>query len=213
MNIYDATFPIHEAMAVWPGDPTPRQQLLSAIHEGATATTGAIFMSLHTGTHVDAPAHVLPNGISVEQLPSPQLIGPATVVEVPEHHHKITVEFLHTLHFPPGARVLFKTRNTWRWKTEGLHFTPDYVAFTPEAATYLIEQQVALIGIDGFSVDEYAASDLPVHRQFLQHNVVIVELLNLTRVVPGEYFLITAPLKVANADGAPARVFLFQQMQ
>ncbi len=212
MIVHDATFTIEAHTAVWPGDPAPRWKVLASVENGDAATTRAISMSLHTGTHVDAPAHVLPQGHSVAQLSLTTLVGAATLIEVPFEHSKITREFLQTCAIAPGDRLLFKTRNSRLWQEKGLHFTPDYVAFTPDAAAYLVEQGVILVGIDGFSVDPYAKKNLPAHHQLLQNNVVIIELMNLIHIPAGHYLLITAPLKLTPADGAPARVYLLENI-
>jgi len=210
MKVYDATFTIHKQIPVWPDDPIPQWQVLTSLTEGSVATTRAIQMSLHTGTHVDAPGHVLAHGISVAQLPISTLVGPATLIEVPFDHTAITRDFLQSCPIEPGSRLLFKTRNSHLWQEKGLHFTTDYVAFTPDAAAYLVNLQVLLVGTDGFSVDQFTSTKLPAHQIFLQNNVVIIELINLTQIAAGQYFLITAPLKITPADGAPARVYLIE---
>ncbi len=208
MTVYDATFSLTPQMPVWPGDPSPKIEAISHLKNGDSATTSAGYLSFHTGTHVDTPAHVIPGAPGISDIPPNKLIGPVTVIEVPEHIHHISLRYLQELDFQSTRRVFFKTRNTQLWRNQGLYFTPHYTAFLPEAAQFLAAHHIQMVGIDGFSVDEFEATDLPVHHIFLSAGIIIVELLNLMDIPGGEYLGICAPLKVAQGDGAPARVFL-----
>ena len=209
--MYDASFALSSSIAVWPGDPEPEFRTISSVENGDVATTSVAHLCLHTGTHVDAPAHLFQNGKTINAISPEILIGNATVIPVPFNEGHITSDFLKSLPQPLPRRILFKTRNTQRWQMAGLHFTPDYVALEPEAAQFLVHSGVQLVGVDGFSVDTFDAAELPVHRTLLSAGVVIVELLNLQQVPEGNYFLVCAPLKIEHADGAPARVFLFPE--
>lgn len=87
-------------------------------------------------------------------------------------------------------------------------FDPDYVALAPDAADWLLARRVRLVGVDGPSVDPFAASDFPVHRALLAADVVLIERLALAQAAPGVYELICLPLPLVGCDGAPARVIL-----
>jgi arylformamidase len=89
---------------------------------------------VHSGTHVDAPAHFIENGATVEQLPLNRFIGPATVVELKEIDI-ITPDLLEAQRLPPKTeRLLFKTKNSDLWADPGHEFNPSFVALSPESA-------------------------------------------------------------------------------
>jgi arylformamidase len=106
-----------------------------------------------------------------------------------------------------GARVLFKTYNSPRcWKTA--RFLSDYVYLTIDAALWLVDRGVQTVGIDYLSVGGYKRNGPEVHRILLHHGVWIIEGLDLTHVEPGTYEMVCLPLRIAGADGAPARAVL-----
>jgi arylformamidase len=113
-------------------------------------------------------------------------------------------------HLDPAAlgaeRLLLKTGNGSLWDDPA--FRRDFVALAPAAATWLVHQGVRLVGIDYVSVDPYDAEAAPVHLTLLKAGIVILEGLDLRAVPPGEYDLAALPIKLEDADGAPARVVL-----
>ncbi|MBS3908146.1 MAG: cyclase family protein [Actinobacteria bacterium] len=203
-SIYDISVGIHESMPTWPGDPGFERAPVHSISEGASSDVSVIRMGSHTGTHVDAPAHFLQGAPTVEQLPLDVLVGEAVVIEV-KSEQSITPQELKAAGIVGETRVLCKTRNSALW--ESPEFTADFVYFTPEAAEYLAESGVRLVGIDYLSVGAYHQG-IGVHRAFLKSGIVIVEGLDLSGVEVGRYEIMCLPLKIIGADGAPARVLL-----
>ncbi|MHB8841707.1 MAG: cyclase family protein [Candidatus Aquicultor sp.] len=203
-KLYDVTVPIRSNMPTWPGDPGFERSIVHAIAEGASSDVSMLRMGSHTGTHVDAPAHFLPGGATVDQLALDVLVGPAAVFEL-TIENEITQADLEALDFEGCERALFKTRNSRLWERD--EFTTDFVYFTPDAARLLVEKGVRLVGIDYLSVAEYKHGT-DVHRILLQHGVVIVEGLDLSKIEAGAYQVMCLPLKVLGAEGAPARVLL-----
>ncbi|MDI6816904.1 MAG: cyclase family protein [Actinomycetota bacterium] len=203
-KLYDVSIDIHEAMPTWPGDPGFERTLLHSISGGASSDVSVIKMGSHTGTHVDAPAHFLEGAPTVDQLPLDVLVGEAAVFGL-DVETAITPAELGALGLEGVSRVLFKTRNSALWQKKG--FAEDFVYFTPDAAAYLVEAGVRLVGIDYLSVGEYHKGT-EVHHAFLKSGIVIVEGLNLSGVEPGRYEMMCLPLKIIGADGAPARVLL-----
>ena len=207
MRTYDVTLTITSDMPVWPGDTTPILELVDSIAAGNTANTSQIKLSVHTGTHVDAPHHFMNDGRTVEGLLLDTLIGRAYVLHLPEVD-LITASVLEAAEIPPRTRrLLFKTRNSEYWAKDVKHFEPDFVAISPDGAEYLVDRNVKLVGVDYLSVAPYK-SGAPTHRILLGAGVVVVEGLNLSRVSQGRYTLHCLPLKIAGSDGAPARVIL-----
>lgn len=203
-KIYDVTATIRSPMPTWPGDPAFERVLTHSIAGGDSADVSVIRMGSHTGTHIDAPSHFLAGAPTVDELPIDVLVGKAAVFEFGVET-QITRADLEVLNLDGRERVLFKTRNSSLWKSDD--FTPDFVYIATDAAEYLVDRGVKLVGIDYLSIGEYK-SGAQVHRILLENGAVIVEGLDLSMVEPGVYELICLPLKIQDADGAPARVLL-----
>lgn len=206
-HIIDLSPTISPELPVWPGD--PRVTLRQPYHRarGDEFTLTELAMSAHTGSHVDAPAHYLREAAGVDRLPLDALVGPAIVVETGDTP-VITAASLDRLRIPPGTeRLLFRTRNSTRGLMRLPDFQTEFVALAADGARWLVDHGVRLVGIDYFSIAPY--DDLaPTHRILLEAEVVIVEGLDMTDVTPGEYTFICLPLKLKDADGAPARAVL-----
>ncbi len=207
MTYYDITVPLQNGIPYWPGDEEPKIERYSSLSDGEITNTSRIQCSLHTGTHVDAPRHLFDEGKSIDQLPPETLIGPAGVVDVGEANI-IDTAVLQQLSLPKLPRLLFKTRNSQWWQHPCHPFHPDFVSFTASAAEFLVENGVELVGIDYLSIDGFNSTELSVHKILLSSGVVVIEGLDLHHVPPGTYEMIALPLRIIDADGAPARVIL-----
>jgi arylformamidase len=205
MQIYDVTRTLQPGMATWPGEPGPELTLIKQMSAGQAADVSHLSLGVHTGTHVDAPRHFITGGAGVESLPMSALIGPARVVSI-QNEGAVRVEELECAGLDGVERVLFRTRNSDQWSDSV--FKEDFVYLDPEAARWLVDRGVSLIGVDYLSVEAFAAAEPLTHRTLLGAGVVIVEGLDLRDISPGDYFLSCLPLKFAGADGAPARVVL-----
>jgi arylformamidase len=207
MKIYDITVPISPAMPVWPGDPAVQINPVSKIEAGDNANVSHLSLSSHTGTHVDAPYHFLQEGVTLDQVPLGIFVGPAVVVTIPGVN-LITAKDLEELGIPAGTnRLLIKTRNSELWERGETRFQTDFVALSPDAAQFLVDNGVKLVGIDYLSIAPFKQSR-PTHEILLGAEVVILEGVDLSAVSPGHYTLYCLPLKLAGADGAPARAIL-----
>jgi arylformamidase len=164
-----------------------------------------MYCNVHTGTHIDAPLHHLPDGLSAADISLDALIGPAVVVDLSEID-VVTAETLERLNLSASTqRLLLRTRNSRLWVEGVREFRTDYVALTADAAQWIVDHGIRLIGMDYLSVQRY--HDGPeTHLILLRAGVVIVEGLNLA----GEYELICLPLRLVGAEGAPARAILRQ---
>jgi len=207
MKLYDISLTIAEDLPVWPGDPKIELKKISQIDNGEEANVTHLSACVHIGTHVDAPDHFLGNGETVENLSLDLLVGPALVVEVPVEG-QITAMDLQSITIPEGTkRLLIKTANSQIW-AEGLkEFKEDFIAIEADAAEYLVNQRVEVVGVDYLSVAPFA-DPAPTHQILLKAGTLIIEGLNLSEIVPGEYTLYCLPLKIKGSDGAPARVLL-----
>jgi arylformamidase len=211
MKIYDITLPISPDMAVWPGDPSVKIQQLSSIENGEEANVSQIRMSVHTGTHIDAPKHFLQEAGSIDKLPLEKLMGEALVLRIDD---KVDVIDEKTLINLPNVddlvnckKVLFKTRNSQYWDENKTRFNENYVGLNTSAAAFLAELNLDLIGVDYLSIAAYADSEAP-HKILLGKGIILLEGINLQSVPPGIYHLICLPLPIVDSDGSPARAIL-----
>lgn len=207
MRTYDITLTISPDLPTWPGDPGVELERVEKIEDGSNANVSRVEMSVHTGTHVDAPFHFLQDGTTVDKLNLSLLTGRAYVLHLPDVE-VITAAVLEEAQIPPRTRrVLFKTRNSDFWAKKEPDFQTDFVGLSEDGAEYLVRRGVKLVGVDYLSVAPFKNSR-PTHEKLLEAGVVIVEGLDLSEVSQGRYTIYCLPLKLANSDGAPARAIL-----
>ncbi len=200
----DVSVPIRHGMVHWPGDPAIEIERVTDVARGDDATVSRIDAGVHSGTHVDAPAHFILDGIGVDAIDLRRLLGEARVVAI--EGPAINLPALRALDPQEGERLLFKTRNSpHAWQTGA--FAPDYVYLTLEGARFLAERRVGAVGIDYLSIASMDEGP-PTHKALLAADVCIIEGLDLSAVEPGLHEMICLPLRIEGADGAPARVLL-----
>jgi arylformamidase len=209
MEIFDITIPIHPTMPVWPGDTGVQMEQVSKIEEGANANVSHLALGVHTGTHVDAPCHFIPDGVVLDEVPLDRFIGVVEVVEIPEVD-LITAADLEGMIPSPTTRIIFKTKNSSIWTKMDHQFYEDFTALSPDGAQYLVDLGVKFVGIDYLSIAPFKESR-PTHEILLGAGVVILEGVDLSAVVPGQYTLYCLPLKLVGVDGAPARTILVRE--
>ncbi len=204
--MWDVTVTIDPTLPTYQGDPSFKRRVVQAIADGKPADVSLLTLSAHTGTHVDAPSHLIPGGKTVDALDLAVMVGLARVVEF-DAQGAITAEFFEGIdNLGADERILLKTRNSSLWGNQG--FAEDYVGLSVDAADWLIDKSVKLVGIDYLSIDAPGNAGLPVHHALLENDVVVVESLNLEQVPEGYYQLVCLPMKIGGSEGAPARVIL-----
>ncbi len=202
----DISVPIREAMVHWPGDPPVSIKRVKDIEQGDTANLSVISMGAHSGTHVDAPIHFFKEGKGVDNIPLDTMVGIARVIEIRDPE-SIKPEELARHRIRRGERILFKTENSSHvWQKD--EFAEDFVFISDDAADFLVDRGVRLIGIDYLSVGSFKHGGSYVHKTLLSGGIWIIEGLNLSNVTPGNYDLICLPLRIVAGDGAPARAIL-----
>jgi kynurenine formamidase len=170
--------------------------------------------AVHAGTHVDAPCHFVPGGLSVEQLSLERLSGPAVGWEVARGPcEEITVADLEACRPRVDAGDLVFLRTGW-----DVHFEGDHEAYnrhpyvSEDAAGWLAERGVALLAMDVPTPDMPEAVRppgfaWPVHHRLLGAGVLIAEHLAHLELVAGRRFTAYAlPIPIVGSDGAPARI-------
>ena len=208
MAIYDLTHLMTPDMPVYPGKGQPEIRPAATIEKD-----GYREMSLridgHTGTHMDAPAHMLANGHVLNDFPVSRFMGKALVIRVPEGVTSLDEAFLNPYKEKIGQAefILFNTGWSKYWgKKEYLH---EFPVLTVEAARWLVSLKIKGIGLDTISVDPVESESWPVHHILFQNDLVIVE--NL--VIPdfpdatiGDFMAL--PLRFVQSDGSPVRAVL-----
>jgi arylformamidase len=200
MKIIDVTRPLNKDMLVYPGDLIPS---FSQEDRGGYLISD-LHMSSHTGTHIDAPAHYLASGNTIDTIPLNNLIGICRIIDMSETGTLITVMQLNGK-LMGVKRILLKTRFSGKDT-----FSEGYPSLAYDAACYITDNGIECVGIDSPSIESYNG-DGSVHRRLLSNGCIIIELLDLSDVPEGDYEMIALPLRLAGLDGSPARVILIQQ--
>ncbi len=202
----DVSVLLRNGMVHWPDNPPVLIERTLNIELGDVANVSKLSMGAHTGTHMDAPLHFFQKGKGIHTMPLSVAMGQARVIEILDPE-SIKPEELSPHQIQRGERILFKTSNSPRcWQTDD--FVEDFVYISQEAARYLAAQQVQTVGIDYLSVGGFFKDGVETHHALLEAGIWLIEGLNLTEVAPGTYELICLPLKIVDADGAPARAIL-----
>lgn len=210
-EIFDVSLTISPLLPTWPGDPKVVLERFSRIEDGADANISRMAIGVHTGTHVDAPYHFVHGAKTVDNLDLDMLVGDAQVAFVDVKGENIEVSDLQQAKIPAGTdRLLLKTRNSDYWGRMNEGFQKDFAALSPDAAQYLVDLGVKLVGIDYLSIAPFT-NGTPTHQILLSAEMVVIEGLDLRSVQPGTYTLYCLPLKLASTDGAPARVILTRE--
>ncbi|HHT9150162.1 MAG TPA: cyclase family protein [Candidatus Wujingus californicus] len=205
MKLYDITLTISESTITWPRDPKVSIQKTRLISKGNSCNVSELKFGSHCGTHIDAPYHFEENGIKIDQIPLDYLIGDVTVFNI-KNKEKIDLEDIKSLKLNYINRVIFKTINSTYWKLP--EFKSDFVYLTKEAAQYLVDSSIKLVGIDYLSIEKYGNKGADTHHTLLKNGIVVIEGLDLGEIEAGNYELIALPLKIKDCDGSPARVIL-----
>ncbi len=204
MEIFDISPEVREGIAVWPGDRKFRREWTMRIRAGDSCNVSAVTMSVHTGSHVDAPYHFDETGLDVAGVPLEHYLGPARVVELGVDG-PITESHLAALDWGNVERVLFKTRSS---NFPEDRFDRNFSYFSEEAAAFLGRRRLLLVGTDAPSVDSFNSKTLTVHKILLRHTIAILEGVRLGHVPAGDFELIALPLRFAGLDASPVRAVL-----
>ncbi len=204
MRYYDISLKLSEDTVRWVSSPPFELVERRRTSKGDQNNSSAVSMSVHSGTHIDAPFHFLDKGTTIDELPLELFIGPALVCAVDAEQH-ITKEHIARIPLQGETRVLFKTRNSMLLHDK--EYNEDFAAFSVEAASALVEKGVKFVGLDYLSV-AHADEQVPVHRAFLDHGVILLEGIDLSAVEPGHYELMCFPIRLSGSDGAPCRAVL-----
>lgn len=207
-EIWDITVPFRTDLPLWPGDPSPSMTMMKCQADGYRCNVTRLDTGVHFGTHLDAPVHFIDGTKGVDELDLNILVGPCVVAGIPDVT-EITPDHLESLDLPADTRrLLLKTKNSILWDKPDHAFDTEFAALTADAARWVVDRGIRLIGIDYLSIQLFADKDSTTHHVLLSDEVIIVEGLDLRAVTPGAYQLTCLPIKLVAADGAPVRAIL-----
>jgi kynurenine formamidase len=201
-------------MPTWPTSPLPVFEPVGLIARDGYAIERVNCLT-HTGTHMDAPSHFIEDGTTVDQILPEQLVGSAAVLDVrSELEGTVIPTKALQKHWPRGKHPDFVLLRTgWsRERAPTKRYLYDFPGIVSAGAEWLVKQSVRGVGTDTLSIDQYSNSKFEAHKVLLGKGIWILEALDHLDVLAEEteYTLIAAPLKIAGASGAMARVFAIE---
>jgi arylformamidase len=205
MKLYDLSHLLNNQTPVFPGMSKPRFKPAATFEKNGYRET-RFEMDSHTGTHIDAPAHMLQNGKTLDQLPVDTFAGKAFIIPVPANTDLIEKEFLKPLEakLKEVDFVLFKTGWSKYWGTS--HYFGKFPTLNSKAVEWLLKFSLKGIGFDVISADPMESTTYPNHISMLEKGLILIENLK----IPDELTEITGtficfPVPFENADGSPVR--------
>ena len=204
--IIDLSHPLNKFTTVYPGTPPPSFKQITSISKDGYAER-SIKMTTHTGTHIDAPSHILKDGKSLDQFGLDQFIGPAMVIDC-RGKEEIDIRFLqaHQKLIEAVEFVLFYTGWQDLWQTDG--YFEGFPTLTNTATQWLIRFNLKAIGLDTISVDKMNDVSLVNHNILLNEDILIIEnMCHLDKLISKSFELHCVPLRIEDADASPVRAY------
>ena len=209
MKPLDLTLTISQSIPNFPSSPKPQFIPWSTIKEDGY-NLELLFLSSHTGTHLDAPYHFVKNGAKIHQISVKRLIGNAILAKIPKEKNKaITKSDIISFEKRNGnisinSSIVFFTN--WQKNLNKDFYFHSNPGLSESAAKYLASKKINLVGIDSPSIDLGEDKNFTAHKILAKNNILIVEnLSNLNKIKTKDFELIILPLKLKNATGSPVR--------
>ncbi len=203
--MYDVSAPIFNGMPVYKNKEEKQPEINTTTN--GHVTESRLSLDVHTGTHVDAPLHMMNDGATFETINMEDLVGQAKVIDVTNVKGAISDKDIESEDIQEGDFILFKSQNSFEDE-----FNFEFVFVGEDAARYLAERNIRGVGVDGLGI-ERSQPEHPTHRSLFEKDVIIMEGLRLKDVAAGQYFMVAAPLKLQGTDASPARVLLFDGLK
>ncbi|BBD07509.1 cyclase family protein [Desulfovibrio ferrophilus] len=203
-QIIDLSHPMQNGMPIYPGTEAPNFEQATTIQANGYAEKRLTLFS-HTGTHLDAPAHMLPQGASLSDLPPDRFMGPGCILDLRGMKEALPSDLeAYTPALEQSAFAILRTGWEQFWGTPE-YFHP-FPVLTEAAAIWLTGFNLFGIGTDAISVDEVDTNDYPIHHVFFTNGLIIVEnLCNLEQLPRNGFDFQALPLPIVDGDGSPVR--------
>jgi kynurenine formamidase len=205
-RIIDLTHPLNNNIPVYPGTESPLfKQTFHIQQHGFTETK--INMLTHHGTHIDAPAHMVLNGKTLDKFQADKYYGSALCINCNYLRNGIIdLKFLEPFEekIKLNDFLLLNTRWSEKWGTEAYY--SNFPVLSKQACEWLSNFTLKGIGIDNISLDTIDSKNFENHFIVFEKEMIIIEnLTNLNQLEDTEFILSCFPLKIENADGSPVR--------
>lgn len=213
MKIIDLSHLIDRDMPVYPGTELPVFQQRNTLEKDNFRETKITLYS-HTGTHIDAPNHMINNAPCLDNMDISSFFGKATILDFYNRKNSVITLDDISLHQEKISKVDFVIIKTgwsqyWGWQK----YFEDYPFLRVENARWLSKFNLKGVGIDTISIDGSESTDFPVHKILLAKNIIIIEnLTNLDAVKENIFMLSVLPLQYKNADGSPVRAIAIENI-
>ncbi len=215
MEPIDLTLTISQSLPTFPGSPKPNFIPWSKIKSDGY-NLELLFLSSHTGTHLDAPFHFMQNGSKIHQISPSRLISDAILIRLRKGHNQL-ISKKDIINFEKrhgkinkNSTVIFSTG--WQKNLLKKYYFINNPGLSDSAAKYLISKKINLVGIDSPSIDMGKNSRFSVHHILAKKNILILEnLTNLEKISGINFKLIVLPLKLKDATGSPVRAVAIQE--
>jgi len=209
VNHLDLTLTISKSIPSFPGSPSPQFIPWSTIKDEGY-NLELLFLSTHTGTHLDAPFHFARKGEKIHQIPVSRLTGEALLIKIKKlKDQEITKKDLLEYEQKNGkiktfSSIIFFT--DWQKNLNKNFYFTNNPGLSKCAANYLVTKKINLVGIDSPSIDVGTNKNFTAHKIFAKNNILIVEnLSNLEKIPTLQFNFIILPLKLKDATGSPVR--------
>ena len=213
MKILDLTLTISDKIPTFPGSPKPNFIQWENLKDDGY-NLELLFLSSHTGTHLDAPYHFLENGLKIHEINPKRLIREAILIRSRKKANQaITKNDIQKFEkkygkIPNNSTVVFWTG--WQKTLHNDSYFNENPGLSEAAAKYLVSKKTNLVGIDSPSIDFKGSQRFSVHRIFSKNNILIVEnLSNLEKIQSSKFYFVVLPLKLKGATGSPVRAIAF----
>ena len=213
MKVIDLTLTVSEKIPTFPGSPKPHFIEWEGLGD-VYKRQELLFLSTHTGTHIDAPFHFMKSGKKIHEIKPERLVNEAVLIKVGKNSNR-SISKTDIQNFEQkngrienGSTVIFYTG--WQKNLNKEFYFTENPGLSVSAAKYLVSKKINMVGIDSPSIDLGTDSKFSVHHVLAKNNILIVEnLANLGMIKSNNFHLITSPLKLKNATGSPIRAFGF----
>ena len=209
MKVIDLTLTISEQIPTFPGSPQPNFINWETLEKDGY-NLELLFLSSHTGTHIDAPYHFLKKGQKIHQIMTRRLVTEAILIKIRKvANQSITKSDIEKFEkkygmIDNGSTIIFHTG--WQKNLKKKSYFLKNPGLAVSAAKYLASKKINMVGIDSPSIDLGKDSKFSVHHVLAKSGILIVEnLANLEKIHSEIFHLIVAPLKLKNATGSPVR--------
>lgn len=205
LELIDISMSIEEKMPVYKGNKDLKPEFkLMRDHQSGDVYQTRVAIDMHTGTHIDAPLHMIKNGKGIESFGMQNIFSDCQVLDLTTVTDKISARDLMKHNIEQGQYVLFKTRNSFEERIK------NFIYLAEDGAEYLLEKGIKGVGIDTPGIERDQTGH-PTHKKLLGNGIFIVEGLMLNEIAAGKYMLLVVPIKIKGVEAAPARAFLIKK--